>query len=262
MIDAVPRDIIMDVKKREVAKRVAKGGRHAQADVLGTAEIVGARRCAPDRSGVLRACLARSGAGSGATWTSDGARRRGSVGLRPGGSECGRGGAPVRRRSARRSGAGRGVGGFRSRSRGEDRCRCWRLTPEAVAALAGSMPGGLISEVLVPQICVPLARDRVVNVRIAAAEDACEQLMDAGRVVEQGTHDELMAIEGGIYRDLVEAQSSGRDGTLAELCVPRCWLVLVARPCPHTHTIRTLCLQSDLGNQGQRCRPSRCKCVH
>ena len=47
----------MDVKKREVAKRVAKGGRHAQADVLGTAEIVGARRCAPDRSGVFRACL-------------------------------------------------------------------------------------------------------------------------------------------------------------------------------------------------------------
>ena len=84
-------------------------------------------------------------------------------------------------------------------------------------------------------------------------------VMDAGRVVEQGTHDELMAIEGGIYRDLVEAQSSGRDGTLAELCVPRCWLVLVA--CPHTHTIRTLCLQCDLGNQGQRCRPSRCKCV-
>ena len=57
MIDAVPRDIIMDVKKREVAKRVGKGGRHAQADVLGTAEIVGARRCAPDRSGVFRACL-------------------------------------------------------------------------------------------------------------------------------------------------------------------------------------------------------------
>ena len=41
---------------------------------------------------------------------------------------------------------------------------------QTVAALAGSMPGGLISEVLVPQICVPLARDRVVNVRIAAAE--------------------------------------------------------------------------------------------
>ena len=41
---------------------------------------------------------------------------------------------------------------------------------QTVAALAGSMPGALISEVLVPQICVPLARDRVVNVRIAAAE--------------------------------------------------------------------------------------------
>ena len=53
----------MDVKKREVAKRVAKGGRHAQADVLGTAEIVGARRCAPDRSGVFRACLAGSAQG-------------------------------------------------------------------------------------------------------------------------------------------------------------------------------------------------------
>ena len=36
----------------------------------------------------------------------DGARRRGSVALRAGGSECGRGGAAVRRRSARRSGPG------------------------------------------------------------------------------------------------------------------------------------------------------------
>ena len=35
----------------------------AQADVLGTAEIVVARRCAPDRSGVLRACLAGSAQG-------------------------------------------------------------------------------------------------------------------------------------------------------------------------------------------------------
>ena len=41
---------------------------------------------------------------------------------------------------------------------------------QAVSALATTMPGGVLSEVLVPQVCVPLARDRVVNVRIAAAE--------------------------------------------------------------------------------------------
>ena len=41
---------------------------------------------------------------------------------------------------------------------------------QAVTALATTMPGGVVSEVLVPEICVPLARDRVVNVRIAAAE--------------------------------------------------------------------------------------------
>lgn len=41
---------------------------------------------------------------------------------------------------------------------------------QAVSALAATMPGGVLSEVLVPHICVPLARDRVVNVRIAAAE--------------------------------------------------------------------------------------------
>lgn len=41
---------------------------------------------------------------------------------------------------------------------------------QAVSALAATMPGVVLSEVLVPQICVPLARDRVVNVRIAAAE--------------------------------------------------------------------------------------------
>jgi serine/threonine-protein phosphatase 2A regulatory subunit A len=43
---------------------------------------------------------------------------------------------------------------------------------QAVAALASSssIPGGVISDVLVPHICVPLARDRVVNVRIAAAD--------------------------------------------------------------------------------------------
>merc|ERR1712216_340860 len=41
---------------------------------------------------------------------------------------------------------------------------------QAVTALATTMPGGVVSEVLVPEICVPLARDRVVNVRVAAAE--------------------------------------------------------------------------------------------
>jgi hypothetical protein len=41
---------------------------------------------------------------------------------------------------------------------------------QAVTALAATMPGQIISEVLVQQVCVPLARDRVVNVRIAAAE--------------------------------------------------------------------------------------------
>lgn len=41
---------------------------------------------------------------------------------------------------------------------------------QAVSALATTMPGGVLSEVLVPQVCVPLARDRVVNVRVAAAE--------------------------------------------------------------------------------------------
>jgi len=41
---------------------------------------------------------------------------------------------------------------------------------QAVSALAATMPGVIISEVLVQQVCVPLARDRVVNVRIAAAE--------------------------------------------------------------------------------------------
>ena len=41
---------------------------------------------------------------------------------------------------------------------------------QAVTALAATMPGVIISETLVPHICVPLARDRVVNVRIAAAE--------------------------------------------------------------------------------------------
>ena len=42
-------------------------------------------------------------------------------------------------------------------------------------------------------------------------------VLDQGRVAEQGTHDQLMEIEGGIYRDLVEAQSTGRDGNLTEL---------------------------------------------
>ena len=41
---------------------------------------------------------------------------------------------------------------------------------QAVTALATTMPGGVVSEVLVPEICLPLAHDRVVNVRIAAAE--------------------------------------------------------------------------------------------
>jgi len=42
-------------------------------------------------------------------------------------------------------------------------------------------------------------------------------VMHQGRVIEQGKHDELMAIPDGTYRDLVEAQQSGRDGKLADL---------------------------------------------
>lgn len=34
----------------------------------------------------------------------------------------------------------------------------------------------------------------------------------AGRVVEKGTHEELMNDPEGLYRGLVEAQESGRDG--------------------------------------------------
>jgi len=62
-------------------------------------------------------------------------------------------------------------------------------------------------------------------------------VLDQGKVIEQGTHDELMAISEGTYRDLVEAQMSGRDGALAELCVlsspcaASVWVLCVA---PHT----------------------------
>lgn len=44
-------------------------------------------------------------------------------------------------------------------------------------------------------------------------------VLSEGVVAERGTHEELLAIEGGIYRDLVEAQMSGRDGSLVTLCV-------------------------------------------
>lgn len=44
-------------------------------------------------------------------------------------------------------------------------------------------------------------------------------VLDQGKAVEEGTHAELMEITNGIYRDLVEAQMSGRDGNLVELCV-------------------------------------------
>lgn len=39
--------------------------------------------------------------------------------------------------------------------------------------------------------------------------------IDKGRVVEQGSHDELMQNPEGLYRRMVEAQESGRDGGTA-----------------------------------------------
>ena len=44
-------------------------------------------------------------------------------------------------------------------------------------------------------------------------------VLDKGKVIEEGTHETLMEIQDGVYRDLVEAQMSGRDGALAELYV-------------------------------------------
>ena len=68
---------------------------------------------------------------------------RGLAALRAGGVDRGVGDGILRRRAPRRSCGGRRVGGLRSRCCGEDRDRCYRAAPEAVAApLTHSGQGG------------------------------------------------------------------------------------------------------------------------
>ena len=80
---------------------MAKGGRHFRRTGSGR-RIVGERGDARwiDPAFYVLASLDPPGSGD-----ANGAGRRGSLALRAGGSECGRGGAPVRRRPARRSAA-------------------------------------------------------------------------------------------------------------------------------------------------------------
>jgi ABC-type multidrug transport system fused ATPase/permease subunit len=35
--------------------------------------------------------------------------------------------------------------------------------------------------------------------------------LDHGKIIERGTHDELMAIEGGRYRQIYLSQSAGKE---------------------------------------------------
>lgn len=56
----------------------------------------------------------------------------------------------------------------------------------------------------------------VIAHRLAAVMDAdCIYVMDKGAVVESGTHDQLMAISGGLYRSLAMAQGVHGDSVAA-----------------------------------------------
>ena len=78
-----------------------------------------------------------------------------------------------------------------------------------------------ITEHLIQDAIASLIRDRtaiLIAHRLSTVRSVDRILVfDAGRIVEQGTHDELMARPGGAYRRMFDMQTLGFiDATLAD----------------------------------------------
>ena len=89
-----------------------------------------------------------------------------------------------------------------------DNAHCWLTSPAAFQASIDSESQRLVQDALEKLMKGPTSI--VIAHRLSTIRQADKILvLDNGQIIEQGTHEELLQLEGGLYRNLSGLQFAG-----------------------------------------------------